>query len=473
MDADLPYSPTHPDPLDAAAAFARAVALDALGRRDEAKRAYLDILAQDSSHRPSLANLAALLFETGYRGASVTVYRRWLSVSPDDPDAHASLANVLYKDENLPAAQAHFERALALDPHHVAAHRGLGALLMDLRQVDQAWEHRRLGFGKDPYIRVPYRGAGEALPLLLLASAAGGNIPLEHLLDRARFDTTILMAEFHRPELPLPAHRLLINAIGDADLCGTALASAQTVLARTSAPLINQPSAVAATGRADNARRLGALAGVRAPRIADLTRAALQAPQASDTLAALGLGFPLLLRAQGFHAGQHFVKVEGPAELAQALAELPGEALAAIEYVPSYAADGKTRKYRVLFVGGKAHPLHAAVSRHWKIHYFSADMAEHPEHRREDQAFLEDPAGVLGAPAMAALDRIDAALGLDYAGVDFGMTAAGEILLYEANATMVIPPVGPDPRWNYRRAPVQRIVDAVIALIDRKLAEGV
>jgi hypothetical protein len=69
-------------------------------------------------------------------------------------------------------------------------------------------------------------------------------------------------------------------------------------------------------------------------------------------------------------------------------------------------------------------------------------------------------AGVLGPSAMAGLAEIAARLDLDYAGIDFGLSADGRLLLFEANATMVVNPPDPDPRWDYRRAPVEQIVKA-------------
>jgi glutathione synthase/RimK-type ligase-like ATP-grasp enzyme len=73
--------------------------------------------------------------------------------------------------------------------------------------------------------------------------------------------------------------------------------------------------------------------------------------------------------------------------------------------------------------------------------------------------------GVLGARAMAALAGISAKLGLDYAGIDFGLAADGSVLLFEANATMVVNPPEPDPMWEYRRP----AIDAVLSAVKRML----
>ena len=42
---------------------------------------------------------------------------------------------------------------------------------------------------------------------------------------------------------------MLVNAIGDADLCSVALNAAMEIVARTAVPVINAPSAVLVTGR--------------------------------------------------------------------------------------------------------------------------------------------------------------------------------------------------------------------------------
>jgi glutathione synthase/RimK-type ligase-like ATP-grasp enzyme len=224
--------------------------------------------------------------------------------------------------------------------------------------------------------------------------------------------------------------------------------------------VINRPSAVLATGRADHARLAG-LPGVIAPSTITLPRELLSSPEAASTVARHGFQFPLLVRTPGFHTGRHFVRVEGPEALAAAVAQLPGKELTVIEFLNARGVDGKVRKYRVMMIDGQLYPLHVAISSHWKIHYFTAEMAEQADHRAEDAEFLENMPGVLGVRATDALARIQATLGLDYAGIDFGLSADGDLLLFEANATMVVNPPEPDERWAYRHPAVERIFAAV------------
>src|SRR6201999_1919243 len=116
----------------------------------------------------------------------------------------------------------------------------------------------------------------------------------------------------------------------------------------------------------------------------------------------------------------------------------------------------------------KLFPLHLAISRNWKVHYFTSDMADKPDHRQEEMTFLADMRSVLGDKAVAALHAICNALRLDYAGIDFAVNADGDLLLFEANATMVIASPDNDPRWTYRRGAITAVIDAVVGMIRRR-----
>ncbi len=87
----------------------------------------------------------------------------------------------------------------------------------------------------------------------------------------------------------------------------------------------------------------------------------------------------------------------------------------------------------------------------------------------EEAAFLDHPEETIGLAGWRALEDIAQALGLDYAGIDFGLNADGEILLFECNATMVLLPPGPEPVWDYRRAAFGRAFAAVEAMMRNRL----
>jgi hypothetical protein len=451
------------DPDAIAPRYERASLLREAGRGADAKRDYLELLRRAPTHFGALNDFGTMLVATGYRDAARTVLEQAARHHPDRPDGLVNLANLLLQLGDLVPARAHFEAALRIDPDHVHAHRGLANLLDELGEAAGAQTHRDRGFKDHALTMLPYHGDGAPLSVLLLVSALGGNIPTAALLDERIFQTSVLVAEYAEALTALPPHDVVFNGIGDADLCGEGLAAAQTIVAHSARPVINDPAAVLATGRMANADRLRGLPDVIVPRIASLARDKLLGPQAASVLG--DFRFPLLLRAPGFHTGRHFVHVADAKELVAAAGALPGRDVWAIEPLDARGPDGKFRKYRVMFVERRLYPLHLAVSGHWKVHYFTAEMADTPAHRHEDEAFLADMAAVIGARGMAALERIAAALGLDYAGIDFGLGPAGEILFFEANAAMVVTPPTDDPKWAYRRLAVDRVIAAVRAML--------
>ncbi len=419
--------------------FDRACLLAETGDTEEAKRAYLDVLSRAPAHVGALNNLGTLLYTTGYRTAARSAYTEAIARHPDHPMAHVNLGNMFLEAGDLAPAREHYEAALALDSGFAEAHQGLGNLLAELGHEEAAARHQRLGLRDQRANELPYRGEAEPVQVLLLVSGRRGDVPIRHLLDDKVFRTFVVLPSVYDPDAPLPPHDVVFNAIGDADLCALALDRAVTLVERTFAPVINSPAAVLGTGRAANSRRLGEIPGVVAPVIANLSRAVLSATDATEALARRGLEFPLSLRAPGcgsrFSDGRNFARVENADGLKAALSELPGEELTAIQYPgDARGADGRSRKYRVMMIGGWLYPLH-----------LTADLPD-AQHRAEEAKFLRDMPAVLGPGAMAALADIQEALGLDYAGIDFGLSASGEVLLFEANATMTVAPPGQDHR---------------------------
>jgi Tfp pilus assembly protein PilF len=469
---NAPPAPLHPalqaveadlaqDPQSLDLQLRRAHVLQCLGEEAVAKAAYLRVLQRDPDRLDALGGLAQLLGRTGFTSAARTLLERAVARHPHDLASHVNLAALRARGGDAQAAQALFEKALQIDPRCPQAHAGLSLVLDTLGQAEPARAHRQQGFGGRSVAELPYFGTGQPVRVLLLGATNAGNIPIERHLDPRVFRTWIVTPEFHHAGAPLPAHDLVFNAIGDADAAAAALQSARALAGRSAAPVINLPAAVAATGRCANWRRMADLPGVVVPRSATLARGVLAGSAAHEALARAGLSFPLLLRSPGYHTGEHFVLVSDSRALPAAVAALPGEELIAIEFLDVRNADGLTRKYRVMIVDGALHPLHLAVARRWKVHYFSADMAACAAHRDEEARFLADMPGALGARAMAALRAVAARLRLDYAGIDFSLDAWGRVVLFEANATMVVPEPGAEAHWDYRRAAVGRI-DAAI-----------
>ena len=444
---------THPEAVDLL--FARAYLLEELGRLTRARGAYKGVLARDATHFGALMNLGTMLYLENRRPEARILYQHATKHYPTEASAFVNLGNVLAEDDPAASRRA-YERALELDPAHATANFGLALLLEAQGDAPAARAYRERAFAAPIVRTAPYRGDGDPLRLLLLLAANGGNIVTTLLLDDRQVEATSLVADSFRDGMPLPPHDLIFNAIGDAERADDALAIAERIVAASQAPVLNRPAAVRLTRR-DAIERLGAVAAVTAPHTELLPRAEVTA----QGLAERGFRFPLLLRSPGFHMGEHFALVAEPGALESELATLPGDEILAIAYLDARRAGGSVRKYRALFIDRAVYPVHLAISRSWKIHYFSADMRNNDANRAEEAAFLDDMAAHLGAKAMAALHGIATLLDLDYAGIDFGIGPDGNVLVFEANPTMAIYLPDEDERFAYRRPAVARIVEAV------------
>ncbi len=428
------------------------------GRLDEAIAIFERVLAAAPDHVATLVVLGVVLARCGRRLDARATFERAVALDGTHNGAAVNLANLLALDEPERAG-ALFASVLARDAGFAPAHRGLCSLAAARGDLAVAARHRAAGYAGGPFGRRPY--VGEAMPhsVLALVSTDGGNVPLDVFLDERVFLVHEVYVEAYRGET-LPPHELIVNAIADADRGASALALAAQLTNGSRVAVVNAPQRVAASGRVANAQRLGGLSDVVAPAARRLGR---EAPAAG--------AFPLIIRAPGLHMGRGMILVNDLREIDAARREL-GERddLIAIEYVETRSADGAWRKYRVMTIAGVLYPLHLAIAHRWDVHYFSAAMTESAEYRAEEARFLTDPRAALGSRAWDALGRVRDALGLDFAGIDFALTAGGQIVVFEANAAMT--PLRPDPgaQFAYRHASSDDIAAALRRMFVSRVA---
>lgn len=453
------------EPIDIDLMFEQASFLAASARYDEAKQAYLAILAMDPGHFEALNDLAVLLHRTNFRSAARFAYAEAVRLHPDNVVGRINYASSLIENGEFAKADAELRVALRLAPDHQDAHRGMAILLRNLGDFAAADVHRHKSYRPSELTFRPFRGEGAPYHVLALVSAMGGNIPIRFVLSDKLFNVSILVVEGFDATRPLPPHDVVFNAIGDADLCPAALDAADRILTLTTAPVVNAPSFVRPSGRISNGDRVRNLPHVRVPRMAMIARG--EARKQAEML-----GFPMLLRSPGFHSGRYFQKVDNLGDLDAALAQLPGEQLLASEYLDARDAEGLAHKYRVMIIGGELFPLHMAISPNWMVHYFTAAMAENPQFRDKEAAFLADMPSVIGEKAVKALESIQAVLNLEYGGIDFAIDGDGNLLFFEANATMVILQPPDDPIWDYRRPTTEHAFAATGRMIIDKTRRG-
>lgn len=267
--------------------------------------------------------------------------------------------------------------------------------------------------------------------------------------------------------MPPPAGKLLLNLISDADQNRQVLGVLERVLRDPSITALNHPARVKATTREQVARRLEGIPGLAVPKT---WRIALRDGKPHwEALRHAAFRFPAILRPIGTHGGEGVRLVAGPDDLPS-----PGALREAYltEFVDTRSDDGYYRKYRCFFIGRAIVFRHLIVSDHWSVHAGDRKrlMLRTEWMMREEEAIHAAGAAHFGAERMTTLERIRSAMGLDYFGLDFAVLASGELLLFEANATMNFFPFSTPDRGHYSWRCLPVAVEAIRALVTDRLA---
>lgn len=371
-----------------------------------------------------------------------------------------NVATVYYMKGNNVAALHWFRHTLALAPNFAMAHQNLAAVLDRLGHAAEADARRRHAYALQRIYVEPCEGAPRRV-LILCSGQISGNVPFDTLLppqSSYRIKYAIDFAE-ESEDATLPPYDLVFNAIGEPDIAVPVTARLEAFAQRCGRPFLNRPAAVAATQRHRLPALLGGIDDATTAPCLRLDEVPASARDLALRLAAASFRFPLLMRPLSTHGGDGLVLHASMETLWPAL-----QAHAAPCYLTMFedfrSADGYYRKYRVVFVDGRPYPYHLAISQHWMVHYFSAEMTGEAWKLAEEQRFLEDMGAALGERALRAIEAIGRRLALDYGGIDFTLLPDGRVLVFEANATMLVHREASGGPLAHKNVYVQRILDA-------------
>lgn len=390
-----------------------------------------------------LVNLANAYVQADRLADAERCFRRAAAAEPGCPEAHSGLGSVLVRLGRLAEAEAPCRVALAGAATQLAAHQNLSAILA-VRDPAAARAHRDAAYRRQHIFLDP--ASNPDLTLLVLSAADAANIPLRHLLP-PRLTVIRWYLEYATDADTIPPFDLIFNAIAEPDLAPPIPPAARRIL--HGRPVLNPPERVALTARAQLPVLLAGIADCVVPS---------SRPARPEILAV-----PTLFRPKGSHGGEGVTLLDPGAPVPDAAGTLT-------DFVDFRAPDGLWRKYRAIFIAGQVYPYHLAIGPGWLVHYWTAGMDAHAERRAEEQAFLASPEAAIGPRAMAALAEIGARLGLDYAGIDFSILRDGRVLVFEANASMLVHPEHTGP-FTYRNPYVAEIQQAFAAMLSGRRAE--
>jgi glutathione synthase/RimK-type ligase-like ATP-grasp enzyme len=276
------------------------------------------------------------------------------------------------------------------------------------------------------------------------------NTPVHYLIEDAPFDAHFVMAmDADEAVNHLRDYGdVVFNLLCDVDQCGALLTRSAELLDRLNKPVLNPPRKILPTGRDAVADMISQIPGCRTARVVRQTAAeltAFAAAQESGTFPE-----PILVRQAGTHGGDKFERVDDAAGLTAFIKADATRSFYLCNYIDYRSADGYFRKYRMIVVRGRGIPYHLAIGAHWKIHHFRTDMANQAWMQQEEEAFLRTPESVLSNAHRAALDAIARVLDLDFCGIDFAIDRDGTLVIFEANAAMLVQP--DDSKFAYKAA---------------------
>ena len=381
-----------------------------------------------------------------------------VSLDPTYAPVHAARGNLLLRRGKTEAARRSYALAVRFDPYDAPSRIALGELayMAGDDRAAQTWFDEAFAL-THLYSPAPRAGARSAL-VLCVAGPWHRNIPLDFAVDPERWT-------LHRWYLPddaqaradfaLPEYDLVIDAIGESVAAQPALAQAQRFLAARDKATINDPRRVGGTARDTLAATLRGIPGCEVAAVRRVNR---------DELLGVAGGFPLLVRPADAHGGRGLERVDDAAAIAAYAARVGGEWFDVGAFVDYRSTDGFYRKYRVMFVDGEPFPYHLALDQTWMIHYHRAPMGEHEWMRDEERRFLLAPEEALSGWD-GTLRKLGAAVGLDYFGIDCTALADGTLLVFEADAAMLVQGFDPAPE---KRAAYERIRTALAAMLEAR-----
>ena len=247
---------------------------------------------------------------------------------------------------------------------------------------------------------------------------------------------------------PDPAHYdCVLNLVTDPDQHPRTLARLAKLLRGYKGKVINRPEAVLKTTRDQVARRLANVDGLRVPKVLRLHNP--KAGAAGIAAGRAGIGFPVIVRRAGTHTGDIIGLVDDSVALDSACQG--GGDFIATEFVDFVSSDGLYRKYRLWSFGGRTILKHLVVSDKWNIHNKDRErvMLGRPDLIAEERDMLSRPEGALPEPVHAMFREVRRRIGLDFFGMDFGIDASGQAVLFEANATMSFIMKASNPAFQY------------------------
>jgi glutathione synthase/RimK-type ligase-like ATP-grasp enzyme len=321
--------------------------------------------------------------------------------------------------------------------------------------------------------RSPCASPSPRLRVLALAAATdiGGNTPLEFLLEGSEIELITLYVVPGMPlPQPLPAHDIAMVIAPVSESVSDTLSEITQLVKTWPKPVLNLPQNIFQLDRDRLHVLLKSAPGISIPTTARLSRKNLLEIAHNGELLRDGItdgGFPLIVRPIDGHAGLGLAKLELASDIDTYLSQRQESDFFISPYVDYSGADGLFRKYRIVFVDGRPHACHMAISDQWKIWYYNADMAQCAARRAEEARFMANFEGEFAKRHGVALAETARRIDLEYFGIDCAETKDGKLLIFEADNAMIVHNMDPVDVFPYKAPQMRKIFNSFTAMLYR------
>ncbi len=424
---ELPAWPKerNPDGVERDTIVSLIAALATLGRKDSALALALQCAPFLSGDLDFAVQFAELLHGDGRLSDARAVLSRDFGGQEENPNLHAIRAALAFQQEDYKASSA-------------SAARFSSSLPVLLSEASATQEFCVVVFNASPQQIRDFRSS-EVLHY-------SGNYPSQlanRLSDSFRFVSVLADApniETAMRQLPCPA--LAVNNYVNAErlLVGDTLQKVSTAEDSLGIPVINHPRIAMQATRQKNSERFANVPGIVASRISRyLSDRSQRAALISDIEGRYA--YPLIVRTVFQQMGEGTWLVQNRRGLGEALDKTDGQQFYAINYINLRHRNGYFRNMRAAFVNREWILVRVDYSESWNVRTRRREYIRDFYYKNHGLMELADdtivnPEKHLAPASFRALDTIGQMMPLDIFGVDFDISDEGDLVLFEANATM-------------------------------------
>ena len=411
-----------------------------LGREAlDAAKACFDAALQLDPHQWAARLLSLKTKKSSPEDMAKAILQGLVVERPQDASLHSQLGKIHYDHQEGGAALDSYRKAFAANPKDATNLYGIANAQLSMGDIKAAEESYVRAIRFSPLLKTPANKPEPDFSVLNILSPFAGNTPTDYLVQDAPFETnhfTFLKDQEYDINLLKSSGQVVVNIVSEADMAHDVLPQVKQLLDRLDMPVIKHPSKIQKTTREDIERLLRDIPGCRLARVA--RHVAGEPTDAAALESLIPFLFPVLARPTGTHGGKKFEKIDSLSALESFIKQEPEVDHYLIEYVDYKSLSGHFRKYRFIFVDDQVMPYHLAIGDNWKVHHGTTDMANHQWMQDEEKEFLARPETFFSEENFRALRTIQKSVGLEYFGIDCGLNQAGELVVFEVNASMLV-----------------------------------